>query len=81
MEYMSNNSPHNYLASSQSFLEKENKPKTKLLSLSEVKKIPRQQLNISNFQQKHSNFAYMPQIPQNKQPKLNFQNRFSDKDN
>ena len=79
MEYMSNNSPHNYLASSQSLLEKENKPKTKLL-LSEVKKIPRQQLNISNFQQKHSNFAYMPQIPQNKQPKLNFQNQLSDKE-
>ena len=78
LEYKSNNSPHNYLASSKNFLEKENKPKTKLLLLREVKKISPQQLYTSNFQQKHSNFAYMPPKLQNKQPKLSLQNHFSD---
>ena len=80
LEYKSNNSPHNYLASSKNFLEKENKPKTKLLLLREVKKISPQQLYTSNFQQKHSNFTYMPPRLQNKQPKLSLQNHFSDKE-
>ena len=77
LEYKSNNSPHNYLASSKSFLEKENRAKAKLLLLKKVNKIPlRQQLKTSNFQQKHANFAYVPPKPQNKYPKLNLQNRF-----
>ncbi len=80
LEYTSNNSPHNYLAGSENFLEKENKPKTKLLLLTEVKKISPQQLKTSNFKQKHSTFAYMPPKLQNKQPKLNLQNHFSDKE-
>ena len=80
LEYKSNNSPHNYLASSKSFLERENKSQTKLLLLRGVKKISPQQLNTSNFQQKDSKFAYMPQIPQIKQSKLNLQNQFSYKE-
>ncbi len=80
LEYKSNNSPHNYLANSKNFLEKENKTKTKLLLLREVKEISPQQLYASNFQQKHSNFAYIPPKLQDKQPKLSLQNHFSDKE-
>ncbi len=79
LEYRSNNLPHSYLASSENFLEKETKPKTKLL-LKEVKKISLQQLNASDFQQTHSNFAYMLPKLENKQPKLKLQNHFSDKE-
>ena len=80
LEYKANNVPHNYLASSDNFLEKEKMAKPKLLLLRAVKTIPRQQLKTSYFQQKYSNFAYVPPKLQNKQPKLTLQNHFSYKE-
>ena len=77
LEYRSNNVPYNYLTSSENFLEKQNKSKTKLILVSEVKKIPGRQLGNSIFQQRDSNFAYVPPILQSQQPSLDLQNLFS----
>ncbi|MDC3108385.1 hypothetical protein OA416_04235 [Paracoccaceae bacterium] len=73
LEYRSNNIPYGYLASSENFFEKENKSRTKLILLREVKKIPRRQLTISNFKLKDSNFAYVPPKLRSGQPELNLE--------
>ena len=77
LEYRSNNTPYNYLASSKNFLEKENKSNTKSTLLRKVEKTPGQPLDISNFLLKDPNFAYVPPKPQSQQPELDFQNLFS----
>ena len=73
--HLHNNRPYNYLANSENFLEKKNKPKTELLLLSKVKRIPDRQLDSFDFRAKASNFFYAPPRLRSQELALNLPNR------
>ena len=75
--HLQNNRPYNYLANSENFLEKKNKPKTELILPSKVKKMPDKQLDSLNFRAKGSKFVYAPLRPRSQEPELNLPNRLS----